>query len=103
MFMFFYPKQFLEKTNKDILNCCINLHLALTNGPHRDIDCVQLYHKYKLMKTVLSGKVKKDLKSPHDVLNYILDNGPMENFTNVTAALWILLIFPIFVATGERS
>lgn len=102
IFGFLYPKSKIND-DEEILKCCKNLHQALSDGKHSDIDGIQLYQELKMLKSIFSGKNKEENKSPLELLNFITENGYTENFPNITVALRILLTLPVSVATGERS
>lgn len=65
------------------MNCCKDLHLALTDGRHSNVDGAQLYKGHKMIKSVLKNleeKHKAKIKGPLDILNFITKNGFIENF-----------------------
>jgi hypothetical protein len=103
LFGFLHPKEIISE-DADLLKNCKDLHLALTDGEHSDVDGAQLYEELKIIKSLLKNLKEKDqIKSPMNILNFITENRFIENFPNLTVALRILLTLPVSVATGERS
>lgn len=105
LFGFLHPRSIISNSNnEDILKSCKDLHLALTDDQHSDIDGVQLFQEIKFVKSMIEkGKQKDNIKSPVDILNFITEYGLVENFPNLTVALRIMLTLPVSVATGERT
>jgi len=79
------------------------LKLYNKNTNYSDINAIELFDEINLYKTIFSDLHQNILQSPINILNKLAQNGLLEIFSNLTIAFSILLIMPIFVATGETS
>ncbi|GBM71087.1 Zinc finger MYM-type protein 1 [Araneus ventricosus] len=90
----------IKKVKQDeILNKCKDLHLALRDGYHIDIDGSQLYQEILVMLTLLP----KEVTTPLEILTCLNLNRLADNFPNLSVALRIFPTLPVTVTTGERS
>lgn len=97
--------QFLQNIGKlknlndsDVLQCCKDLQLFLTDGNSTDIDALDLWDELKNLSTLLPPDL-----TPVETLNYLKKNDIATIFPNLVIALRILLTLPVSVASGERS
>ncbi|XP_043469454.1 zinc finger MYM-type protein 1-like [Leptopilina heterotoma] len=85
-----------------LLNNCLNLQLALTNGDQYDIDGSQLYQELLVLFSV-SDSLPQLTKNPIELLKFITTKNLCENFPNAYIAYRIAATLPVTVASAERS
>lgn len=100
LFKFLYDFDVMEK--EEIKKCCIDFDKCLqhTEGDtlQKDVDGNEVYHEIMSLKEIMPT-----LKSPQDILDYIIKNDIVSCFPNLSIAIRIFLTLPVTVASGERS
>ncbi|XP_051170468.1 zinc finger MYM-type protein 1-like [Leptopilina boulardi] len=85
-----------------LLNNCLNLQSALTNGDQSDINGSQLYQELLVLFSV-SDSLPQLSKRPMEMLKFITTKNLSENFRNAYIAYRIAATLPVTVASAERS
>ncbi|XP_045462154.1 uncharacterized protein LOC123672187 [Harmonia axyridis] len=88
------------KSQKELLDACTKVELALSDGEEKDIDGLDLKHEIVMIADVMSSQSSS---SPIQTLEYIYNNMLEEGFPNLCIVLRIILTLPMSVASAERS
>ena len=92
-------KKITEFDQNDLMKCCMDLNIALTDASGSDIDPKDLCNELQIFSNIVPDTVSSSL----DALRFIYDHGLNNAVPNVVIALRIALTIPITVASGERS
>ena len=92
-------KKITEFDQNDLMKCCMDLNIALTDASGSDIDPKDLCNELQIFSNIVPDTVSSSL----DALRFIYDQGLNNAVPNVVIALRIALTIPITVASGERS
>lgn len=96
--------------DKELLNHCEDLQIALTDGNQRDIDGLELFEELKIFPNVVEEADKKSKEKSQlnqsgilRALKFITINNLSDIYPNLFIALRIVLTIPVTVAAAERS
>ena len=101
LFGFLHIKKIAEFDQNDLMKCCMDLNIALTDASGSYIDPKDLCSELQIFSNIVPDTVSSSL----DALRFIYDHhhGLNTAVPNVAIALRIALTIPTTVASGERS
>ena len=92
-------KKIAEFDQNDLMKCCMDLNIDLTDASGSDIDPQDLCRELQIFFNVIPDTDSSSL----DSLRFNYDHGLNTAVPNVAITLRIALTIPITVASGERS